>query len=63
LNNDRITIERDQSIKKLEASLFQKLSDIVTPTAQEIPKNNIRSVSPEEALKELLELEKTSQRV
>jgi len=63
LNNDRITIERDQSIKKLEASLFQKLSDIVTPTAQEIPKNNIRSISPEEALKELLELEKTSQRV
>ena len=63
MNNDRITIERDQSIKKLEASLFQKLSDIVTPTAQEIPKNNIRSVSPEEALKELLELEKTSQRV
>ena len=63
MNNDRITIERDQSIKKLEASLFQKLSDIVTPTAQEIPKNNIRSISPEEALKELLELEKTSQRV
>ena len=63
MNNDRITIERDQSIKKLEASLFQKLSDIVTPTAQEIPKNNIRSVSPEEALKELLELEKTSQRI
>lgn len=55
-------IERDNKTKMLESSLFQQLANIVTPALPEVPKNNIKSVSVEDALKELLELEKTGQR-
>lgn len=63
LFNNRVTIERDSNNKKIEDSLFAKLAEIVQPCEQNISKqNDIKLVSVEDALKELLELEKTSQR-
>ena len=56
--SNRVTIDRDPTNKNLEAALFQKLAEIVKPTAPEVPQSNIRSVGVEEALKELMELEK-----
>lgn len=59
--HNRISIQRDQTIRKLEASLFQQLADIVTPTIPDVPKNEIKSVGVEDALRELIEIEKTGQ--
>jgi len=56
--SNRVTIERDLTNKNLEASLFQKLADIVKPATPDIPKSNVREVSVEDALRELAELEK-----
>jgi len=56
--SNRVTIDRDPINKNLEATLFQKLAKIVTPVQPEILKSQIRSIGVEEALKELMELEK-----
>jgi len=56
--SNRVTIDRDPINKNLEATLFQKLAEIVTPVQPEILKSQIRSIGVEEALKELMELEK-----
>jgi len=58
LNN--IQIERDESVRKLEASLFNKMAEITGPTNTgiNITKSNVKFVSMEDALKELIELEK-----
>ncbi len=56
--NSRVTITRDESNKQLEASIFSKLAEIVTPTVPEKRSDQIMQVSIEDALKELLALEK-----
>ena len=57
----RVQIDRDLSTQKLETSLFQKLSEIVQPTKPAPQKDTIRSINVEDAIKELIELQKTSQ--
>ena len=56
--NSRVTITRDESNKQLEASIFSKLAEIVTPLVPEKQPDQIMQVSIEDALKELLALEK-----
>jgi len=56
--NSRVTITRDESNKQLEASIFSKLAEIVTPAVPEKQPDQIMQVSIEDALKELLALEK-----
>lgn len=53
-------IERDPSINKLQQDVFAKMAEISKPLPDEkIPLQvDIKTISPEEALKELLELEK-----
>jgi len=62
--SNRVTIEKDPTTKKLEAELFQQMAEILKPVDPKPieSKNEIKSVSVEDAIKELLELEKTSQR-
>lgn len=50
--------ERDKNIKILENNIFSKMSDILGPEIKSGPKDNLKFVSVEEAIKELLELEK-----
>ncbi len=54
-----IKIERDSFQENLESDVFSKIKDIRS-VEDDIPKDNlnIRKVSVEEAIKELLELEK-----
>jgi|694.fasta_scaffold62414_2 hypothetical protein len=54
-----IKIERDSFQENLESDVFSKIKDI-RGVEDDIPKDNlnIRKVSVEEAIKELLELEK-----
>lgn len=59
-----VTIDKDPSIRNLESAVWNQLASIVAPTPP--PQNNkaaLPMVSLEDALKELIELEKTSQRV
>lgn len=56
--NSRVTITRDESNKQLEASIFSKLAEIVKPPVFEKQPDQIMQVSIEDALKELLALEK-----
>ena len=56
--NSRVTITRDESNKQLEASIFSKLAEIVKPPVPEKQPDQIMQVSIEDALKELLALEK-----
>lgn len=56
--NSRVTITRDESNKQLEASIFSKLAEIVKPSVPEKQPDQIMQVSIEDALKELLALEK-----
>jgi hypothetical protein len=56
--NKRVSIERDDKIAKLEDSLLKQMASIVEPPEQEEIKNDVKSISFEDALKELLELEK-----
>ena len=56
--NSRVTITRYESNKQLEASIFSKLAEIVTPSVPEKQPDQIMQVSIEDALKELLALEK-----
>lgn len=51
-----VTITKDNTIKNLEASVLQQLSQIVEPPKPEI-KDNLKEVSLEDALKELLSLQ------
>jgi hypothetical protein len=55
--NKRVTFERDEKLVKLEAFLLQKMASIIQPPESEV-KNNIREVSLENAIKELINLEK-----
>ena len=52
-----ISITRDNKIRDLENSLIQQMLSIVNPPAPEV-KNNVKDISFEDALKELLTLEK-----
>lgn len=56
--NNRVNIERDDKIAKLEDSLLKQMASIVEPPKQEEIKNDVKSISFEDALKELLELER-----
>lgn len=51
-----VTITKDNTIKNLEASVLQQLCQIVEPPKPEI-KDNLKEVSLEDALKELLSLQ------
>lgn len=53
-------IERDPTINKLQQDVFAKMVEISKPSPDEkIPlQADIKTISPEEALKELLEMEK-----
>jgi len=53
-------IERDPSINKLQSDVFAKMAEISKPGPGEKKplQNDIKTISPEEAIKELLELEK-----
>lgn len=57
-----VHIDRDNTTKQLETSLFAHMASLVEPPKPTVEKNQIKSVSFEDALKELLEIEKTSQR-
>jgi hypothetical protein len=54
-------IERDPNIKKLEQEVFTKMQSLL-PKEEATPKiiNNVASLSFEDALKELVEIEKKS---
>jgi len=56
-----VHIERDASAKKLETALFAQMAGLVEPPKPAVEKNQIKPVSLEDALKELLEIEKTGQ--
>jgi len=53
-------IERDPSINKLQQDVFAKMAEISKPLPGEKKplQNDIKTISPEEAIKELLELGK-----
>ena len=53
-------IERDTSINKLQSDVFAKMAEISKPEPGEKKplQSDIKSISPEEAIKELLDLEK-----
>jgi hypothetical protein len=53
-------IERDPTINKLQQDVFAKMAEISKPfPGEKIPlQADIKTISPEEALKELLEMEK-----
>ena len=53
-------IERDPFINKLQQDVFAKMAEISKPLpGEKIPlRGDVKMISPEEALKELLELEK-----
>lgn len=52
-------IERDPNIKKLEQDIFAKMQDIVKPEQQQVlDSTSIKHVSFEEAIKELIEMNK-----
>ena len=59
--SNRVHIERDQTNQKLENDLFSKLSSIVQPAKPIEKPSSVKFVGVEDAIKELLELEKTSQ--
>jgi hypothetical protein len=50
--------ERDKNIKNLENNIFSKMSDILGPEIKSSPNNNLKFISVEDAIKELLEIEK-----
>jgi len=53
--------ERDPNLVGLESSIFSKMNEILGPDIKQPgPKTDIKFVSLEDALKELLELEKTN---
>jgi len=56
--NNRVSFERDEKLSKLEDSLLKQIASIVEPPKQELVKNDIKPVSLEDALKELMKLEK-----
>jgi len=51
-----VSITKDNTIKNLEASVLQQLAQIVEPPAPEV-KDNLKEVSVEDAIKELLLLQ------
>jgi hypothetical protein len=53
--------ERDPNLVGLESNIFSKMNEILGPDIkQPVPKTDVKFVSFEDALKELLELEKTN---
>lgn len=54
-----VNIDKDPSIDKLQNDVLSKIADIIKPEpGQEQPlQNDIKIISPEEALKELLDLD------
>jgi len=56
-----VQIEKDPSIQKLVGDVFSKMDKIANPVGQKVQKpTGFGSLSVEEALKELLEIEKKS---
>jgi hypothetical protein len=53
------SIERDPTINNLERELFKKFQEISPPEEIVYNKKTVSSVSVEDAIKELLELEKS----
>ncbi len=53
--------ERDPNLVGLESNIFSKMNEILGPDIKQPgPKTDVKFVSFEDALKELLELEKTN---
>lgn len=57
--SNRVQIERDNKVRSLEDTVFNQLADIVKPELPKDTKANINTVSVEDALRELLEIEKS----
>jgi hypothetical protein len=53
-------IERDPNVRRLEEDVFRQLASVIPPepVAPEVPKLEIKSISFEEALKELASMNK-----
>lgn len=52
-------IEKDPSIRKLEEDVFSKIREIDPPEIKQQPiLSQVKTLSPEEAMKELLEIER-----
>lgn len=56
--DSRVTITRDESHKQLEASIFSKLAQMVAPAVPEKRPGQVAEISIEDALRELLAMEK-----
>jgi hypothetical protein len=55
-----VNIDKDPSINKLQNDVFGRMAELIKPEPgeqQELPHNNVTHISPEEALKELLDME------
>lgn len=57
--SNRVQIERDNRIRTLENNIFDQIANIVKPEAPKVKKDTVMTVGVEEALKELLEIEKS----
>lgn len=53
-----VQIEKDPQVNKLAADVFSKLEKIANPEGKPIKPSGLASFSLEDALKELLEIEK-----
>jgi len=56
--SNKIHIERDLTTRNLEAVLMAKMAEIVKPEEPVSRTSNVKFVSVEDAIKELIELEK-----
>jgi|TARA_R100000005_G_scaffold96464_1_gene83604 hypothetical protein len=53
--------EKDPTINKLASDVFSKLADLSKPDKDEKPSSeSLKFVSPEDAIKELLDIDQTS---
>ena len=59
ITSNRVHIERDNKIRTLENDIFNQIVNIVKPEIPKKEKNNVTAVGFEEALKELIEIEKS----
>lgn len=60
--NPRSSFERDPNLIKLEQSIFGRIQEIASdnnPTLPDYKNNGIQNISVEDAIKELIELEKS----
>lgn len=58
-NDPRINLDRDSSINKLQQDVFATMAEISKPEPGEKipPQDDVKPISPEEAIKELLKMQ------